>query len=91
MTINEWRENVTLASELKQLLEHPTLKAALSVLADQTMAKTLNGPSLTQLADKAVVLFGYDVGLNAAITDLHNLAITPEEIEEPIPSYQEQF
>ena len=91
MTHQEWRANASLASELKQALELPAVKAALDILERQTMASTLSGNGLLQLADKASILFGYDAGRYSVISDLQNLATTPEEMHEIIPSYKGEF
>jgi hypothetical protein len=91
MTHEEWRADISLAIELKKILDLPVLKAAISILDSQTMAKTLAGNGLLQLSDKAHVLFGYDAGRAAALSDLHNLSIVPEEITELAPSYTTEF
>jgi hypothetical protein len=91
MDYQQWRNDPSLASELKKLLNKPALKSALAILEGQTMAKTLAGNGLLQLSDKAHVLFGYDAGRASIISDLHNLAETPEEIKEIQPSYQGEF
>ena len=91
MTHQEWRANASLASELKQALEIPAVKAALDILERQTMASTLSGNGLLQLADKAILLFGYDAGRYSVISDLQNLATIPEEMHEIIPSYKGEF
>lgn len=91
MTHQEWRDNSSLASELKQALSIPAVKAALDILEKQTMASTLSGNGLLQLADKAILLFGYDAGRYSILSDLQNLAIIPEEIQEIIPTYKGEF
>jgi hypothetical protein len=88
MTFEEWRADVTLAVELKKILQLPVLKAALELTDGLTAAKTLgNTSALTKIAENASVLFGFDAGRASIITDLHNLSIVPEEFEEVQPSY----
>jgi len=91
MTHQEWRANPLLATELKQLLQNTTIKAALEMLEKQTMASTLAGNGLLQLADKASILFGYDAGRYSILSDLQNLATVPEQHTEVLPSYDPQF
>lgn len=91
MTHQEWRANTSLASELKKALELPAVKAALDILEKQTMASTLASNGLLQLADKATLLFGYDAGRYSILSDLQNLSIIPDEIQEIIPSYEGEF
>ena len=92
MTHDQWRQDATLAAQLKQVLSMPIIEAAISVLNEQTMAKTLGTSNgLLALADKATVLFGYDAGRASLIADLHNLSIVPEEIENIEPSYVGEF
>ena len=76
MTLTDWRNDATLAAELKQILANPTL---------QTTLGTGNG--MLQLSDKAHVLFGYDAGRASFVSDLHNLTIVSEEIVQAEPSY----
>jgi hypothetical protein len=88
MTLTDWRNDATLAAELKQILANPTLQTALSILELQTMARTLGtGNGMLQLSDKAHVLFGYDAGRASFVSDLHNLTIVSEEIVQAEPSY----
>jgi hypothetical protein len=92
MTFEEWRADVTLAVELKKILQLPVLQKALALTDSLTAAKTLgNTNALTKIADNANVLFGFDAGRASIITDLHNLSIVPEEIEEVQPSYTTEF
>jgi hypothetical protein len=91
MDYQTWRNDPSLASELKKVLNKPVLKNALAILEGQTMAKTLAGNGLLQLSDKAHVLFGYDAGRASIISDLENLAETPEEITSIQPTYQGEF
>ena len=91
MTHQEWRANASLASELKQALEIPAVKAALDMLEKQTMASSLAANGLLQLADKASILFGYDAGRYSMLSDLQNLATIPEEIQEIVPTYKGEF
>jgi hypothetical protein len=92
MTFEEWRADVTLAVELKKILQLPVLKAALELTDSLTAAKTLgNTNALTKVSENAHVLFGFDAGRASIITDLHNLSIVPEEIKEVQPSYTTEF
>lgn len=92
MTFEEWRADVTLAVELKKILQLPVLKAALELTDGLTAAKMLgNTNALTKIADNAHVLFGFDAGRASIITDLHNLSIVPEEFEEVQPNYAKEF
>jgi hypothetical protein len=91
MTHEEWRADVSLAIELKKMLDLPVLKAAISILDSQTMARTLAGNGLLQLSDKAHVLFGYDAGRASILSDLQNLSVVPEEMKELPPSYTTEF
>ena len=92
MTFEEWRADVTLAVELKKILQLPVLKAALELTDGLTAAKMLgNTNALTKIADNAHVLFGFDAGRASIITDLHNLSIVPEEFEEVQPNYTNEF
>ena len=88
MTYQDWRNDVSLAVELKKILESPILKQALSVCDSLTAAKVLgNTNALTQSAGNAHVLFGFDAGRASIISDLHGLAVVPEEVNEIKPSY----
>jgi hypothetical protein len=88
MTYSEWRDDVTLAIELKKALDLPVIKQALSVIGELTAAKSLgNTSSLTQIANNAHVLFGFDAGRASVITDLENLCRVPEEIKDIQPNY----
>ena len=88
MTYQEWREDVSLAVELKKILDLPVVKQALSVCDGLTAAKVLgNTNALTQSASNAHVLFGFDAGRASIINDLHGLAAVPEEVKEIVPSY----
>lgn len=83
---------MTLAIELKKILQLPVLKAALELTDGLTAAKTLgNTNALTKVSGNAHILFGFDAGRASIITDLHNLSIVPEEHEEVQPSYTGEF
>jgi hypothetical protein len=89
MTIAEWRDYPDYAIKLQEMIKSPVFQAALSVLENNTLAKTLgNASALERFADKANVFFGYDSGRNSVITDLKFLAESPEETKEIHPSYQ---
>jgi len=88
MTYQEWREDVSLAVELKKVLDLPVVKQALSVCDGLTAAKTIGTtPQLTSLSNNAHILFGFDAGRASLINDLHGLAAVPEEVKEIVPSY----
>ena len=92
MTFEEWRADVTLAVELKKILELPVMKAALSLTDNLTAAKILGDTNaLTKVANNAHVLFGFDAGRASVITDLKNLATVPEQAEDVKPSYIGEF
>jgi len=92
MTYSEWRNDPTLAGELKQILAMPALQKAIEVIEGMSSAKTLgNTNALVQLADKAAILFGYDAGRYSFITDLENLATVPEPVKIPEPTYRGEF
>lgn len=92
MNLEEWRNNVDLAIELKKILDNPVMKHALSVVDGMSMAKVLgNGTGLVQQANNAHVLFGFDAGRASIINDLEILAKVPEEIPTLEPSYQGEF
>jgi len=88
MTFEEWRADVTLAVELNKILQLPVMKAALLLTDSLTAAKTLgNTSALMNTSTNAHILFGFDAGRASIITDLHNLAIVPEEMSVIQPSY----
>ena len=88
MTYSDWRNDVSLAVELKKILDLPVIKQALSVCDGLTAAKVLgNTNALTQSAGNAHVLFGFDAGRASIINDLHGLAAVQEEVNEIQPSY----
>ena len=88
MTYSDWRENPSLAEDLAKVLANPVLKHALAVCDNLTAAKVLgNTNALTQSAGNAHVLFGFDAGRASIISDLHGLAVVPEEVNEIKPSY----
>jgi len=92
MTYSDWRDNPSYAEELYKLLNNPVLKLALQVCDGMTAAKTLgNTSALTQNANNAHVLFGFDAGRASIISDLTALAVTPEEIGEVKASYTSEF
>ena len=83
---------MTLAVELKKILQLPVLKAALELTDGLTAAKALGSTNaLTSMSANAHILFGFDAGRASIITDLHNLSIVPEEHEEVQPSYTGEF
>jgi hypothetical protein len=88
MTLNEWRQNVDLAIELKKIIDNPVFQHAVSVIDGLSMAKTLgNGSGLIQQASNAHVLFGYDSGRASVFTDLTILSEVPEELVNIEPTY----
>jgi hypothetical protein len=92
MTLQDWRADVTLASELKKALELPIIQKALSVCDGLTAAKTLGtSNSLITNANNAHVLFGFDAGRASILNDLKGLSIVPEEIDEIQPTYTGEF
>lgn len=92
MTYEEWRRDVSLASQLKEALAMPIIQKALSVVDSLTAAKALgNTNAILQVASNSHVLFGYDAGRAGIIADLHNLAVVPEEVNEIPPSYIGEF
>lgn len=83
---------MSLAIELKKIMQMPALKAALALTDNLTAAKMLGNTSeLTKVSNNAHVLFGFDAGRASIITDLHNLSIVPEDVTEVQPNYTSEF
>jgi len=92
MTLNEWREDISLANDLRKVMELPVVQKAISVIDGMSAAKTLgNTNALTALAGNAHVLFGFDSGRASVISDLNNLTIVPEQVDDLQPSYTGEF
>lgn len=92
MTLQEWRNNIDLAVELKKLLENPVMQNAISVIDGMSAAKTIgSGSGLIQQASNAHVLFGYDAGRASIISDLEALSTVPEDQPEIEPTYSAEF
>ena len=92
MTFDEWRQDQTLAPQLKEALNQPIIKLAFSVLNELTAAKTLgNTSSLSNLGNNAITLFGYDSGRASISMDLLTLSTTPDQIQEIHTNYTSEF
>jgi len=89
MTYTDWTADTTLAPKLKELLNHPVLVQALSVLNELTAAKALGTTNaITSHAGNAHVLFGFDAGRASVIHDLNSLCSVSEIVAEQDPSYR---
>jgi len=92
MTIQEWRDNPSLAVDLDKILNMPIMKMAMEICDSLTAAKTIgSSSSLISNANNAHVLFGFDSGRASVLRDLRELSITPEAPKEIEPSYVGEF
>lgn len=89
MTIQEWNKNPDNANRLREILNDPTMRAAISILEGKLLCNTLGtSNALIQFAGQADVLFGHDSGRAAFLADLRDLAEVAEDIQPITPTYQ---
>jgi hypothetical protein len=87
MTLEQWRANADLATDLAKILASPVLQSAISLLREDTMARHVSRNGLITKAINHELLFGWDVGRSSILDDLQRLSETPEEIEIIQPTY----
>lgn len=88
MTLKEeWFENPKLAEELQKILQNPTLKTALQIIKEDTMASSMMGSSCLENTNLNV-FFGVDMGRAAALKDLQALATVAKPKKQPTQNYK---
>lgn len=89
MTLSEWQADPELAGRLKEALNAPIIKAAMEIIKELSMAKSMNGPALLQITNSREC-FGYDVGRASVFKDLETLSEDPSKNQkQPKPNYKD--